>query len=296
MAIRFDKESYVKIKKLAFVALLQTLGWILYYELDLLFIGKLLGPNEVAVYAISFTLLNFLRNLWNIIYSPFSQRFNHYVGLSFFSKLKNMTFKLMNYTFPICVLSVLILVVSAKYLIISWVGLNYIDSILIFQILLMGTLFNFVIQPASYYFISTTNYWFLNLNTFVLPIVFLFSLYFFIPIFGIIGFAIAKVLAIVTGAIISFWGVRKFVNLIRILKEWYLLLIVNSIILFVGLKYVYSTAFDTIEKGKADLLMLLGIITLAIVIVSITTLFFHKKLRNIILTQLRSVVSKKSIA
>jgi hypothetical protein len=71
---------------------------------------------------------------------------------------------------------------------------------------------------------------------------------------------------------------------------------VNSIILFVGLKYVYSTAFDTIEKGKADLLMLLGIITLAIVIVSITTLFFHKKLRNIILTQLRSVVSKKSIA
>lgn len=284
MAIRFDKESYVKIKKLAIVALLQTLGWILYYELDLLFIGKLFGPKEVAVYAISFTLLNFLRNLWNIIYSPFAQRFNHYVGLGSFSRLRFMTFKLMNLTFPICVLSVLILVISTKYLIISWVGLNYIDSIFIFQILLMGTLVNFIIQPASYYFLSTTNYRFLNLNTVVLPMVFLFSLYFLVPIFGINGFAIAKVLAIVLGAVISFWGVRKFVNLIRIIKEWYLSLFVNSIILFVGLKYVYSTAFDTIEKRKSDLLLLLGIITLAIVIVSITTLFFHKKLRNIILT------------
>ncbi len=296
MAIRFDKESYVKIKKLAFVALLQTLGWILYYELDLLFIGKLLGPNEVAVYAISFTLLNFLRNLWSIIYSPFAQRFNHYVGLSFFSKLKNMTFKLMNYTFPICVLSVLILVVSARYLIISWVGLNYIDSILIFQILLMGTLFNFVIQPAGYYFISTTNYWFLNLNAIVLPIVFLLSIYFFVPIFGINGFAIAKVLALGTGAIISFWGVRKFVNLIRILKEWYILLIVNSIILFVGLKYVYSTAFDTIEKGKSDLLMLLGLMLFAIIIVLIITLLFRKSLRGNIVIQLKSIVNKKVTA
>jgi O-antigen/teichoic acid export membrane protein len=134
MAIRFDKESFVKIKKLAIVALLQTLGWVLYYELDLLFIGKLFAPKEVAVYAISFTLLNFLRNIWNIIYSPFAQRFNHYVGLASYSRLRVMTFKLMNFTFPISVLSVLILVISTKYLIISWVGLNYIDSILIFQI------------------------------------------------------------------------------------------------------------------------------------------------------------------
>lgn len=296
MAIRFDNESYVKIKKLAFVSFLQTLGWILYYELDLLFIGKLLGPKEVAVYAISFTLLNFLRNLWNIIYSPFAQRFNHYVGLSFFSRLKDMTFNLMNYTFPICVLSVLILVISAKYLIISWVGLNYIDSILIFQILLMGTLFNFIIQPASYYFLSTTNYKFLNLSAIVLPMVFLFSLYFLIPINGIKGFAIAKVLALVVGAVISFWGVRKFVNLIRIIKEWYVSLIVNSIILFVGLNYVYSSAFDTIEKGKSDLLILFGIMVFTIVIIFITTLLFRKSLRGKILTQLKIVLSKKAIA
>ena len=295
-AIKFDRQCYSHIKKLAFATLLMTLSWLLYYELDLLFIGKLLGPKEVAVYAISFTVLNFLRNLWNIIYAPFAQRFNHYVGLSSFSRLRAMTFKLMNYTFPICVISVLILFISAKYLIISWVGHNYVDSILIFQILLMGTLFNFINQPASYYFISTTNYWFLNLNAIVLPIVFLLSLYFFVPIFGINGFAIAKVLALATGAIISFWGVRKLVNLIRIIKEWYLSLFVNSIILFFGLNYVYSSVFGNIEKGKSDLLMLFGIMVFTIIIVFITTLLFHKSLRGNMLTQLKSVLSKKAIA
>lgn len=295
-AIKFDKQCYSHMKKLAFATLLMTLSWLLYYELDLLFIGKLFGPKEVAVYAISFTVLNFLRNLWNIIYAPFAQRFNHYVGLSTFSRLRIMMFKLMNYTFPICVISVLILFISAKYLIISWVGLDYIESVFIFQILLVGTLFNFILQPASYYFISTTNYWYLNLNAVLLPIVFLLVVFFFVPIVGIKGFAIAKVLAITTSAIISFWGVRKITNLKRIVKEWYLSLIVNSIILSFGLHYINISLFDKIEKGKSDLLMLLALIFFSIIIVSITTLFFHKSLRDILVTQLNIIINKKATA
>jgi hypothetical protein len=160
----------------------------------------------------------------------------------------------------------------------------------------MGTLFNFILQPASYYFISTTNYWYLNLNAIVLPIVFLLVLFFLVPSIGIKGFAIAKVLATTTSAVISFWGVRKIVNLIRIIKEWYLSLIVNSIILAFGLNFIYTSVFDTIEKGKSDLLMLLGIILFAIFIVLITTLLFHKSLRGNFITQLRSVVNKKVTA
>ncbi len=295
-AIRFDMKCYSQVSKLAFSTLLLTLGWILYFELDLLFIGKLFGPQEVAVYAISFTLLNFIRNLWNIIYGPFSQRFNHYVGLSSFSNLRDLTFKLMNYTFPICVLSVLILFISAKYLIISWVGLNYNESILIFQILLIGTLFNFVLQPASYYFISTTNYRFINLNAIVLPVIFLLSLFILVPNFGIKGFAIAKVLAITTNAIISYWGIKKIVNLFMIAKEWYLSLFVNSIILIVGLNYVYSSVFGSIVKEKSYLLILLGIIFFAIVVVFLITLLLNKLLRINFLTQIKTILGKKGIS
>ena len=129
----------------------------------------------------------------------------------------------------------------------------------------------------------------------LVPIVFLLSLYFFVPTFGISGFAIAKVLAIVVGAVISFWGVRKFVNLIRIIKEWYLSLMINTIVLFVGLNYVYSSVFDTIEKVKSDLLMLLGIMVFTIFILFITTLLFHKSLRDNMLTQLKSVLNNESI-
>ena len=279
-AIKFNRQVYERIKKLAFASMFMTISWILYYEIDLLFIGKLFGPKEVAVYSISFSVLNFLRNLWNIIYAPFSQRFNHYVGQNSFYKLRVLTFKLINYTFPISLLSVVILLLSSKYLIISWVGINYTDSIIIFQILLLCTLFNFIVQPASYYFISITNYWYLNLNTILLPSVFLISLYFFVPIFGIKGFAIAKVLAITTSAIISFFGIRKVVNLYRILKEWILSIFLNSLFLIFWLNYIYNLTFSSIEKGKTYLLMLIGLLLITVIIVLFSSIFLNKSLRQ----------------
>ena len=51
------------------------------FEFDLIIIGNLFGADDVAIYAISFTILNFLRSMWGAVFSPFSQRFNHYVGL-----------------------------------------------------------------------------------------------------------------------------------------------------------------------------------------------------------------------
>lgn len=292
-AIKFDKSIYLKTKKLAFASFFMTLGWILYFESDLFFIGKLFGPKEVAIYSVSFTLFNFLRIIWSIIYGPFSQRFNHLVGSNSSSQLRRLMINLINFTFPICVLSVIILLISAKYIIISWVGTSYSDSIVIFQILLLTTLFNFVLQPVGYYFIAITNYRYLNLNAISLPVVFMFSLIILVPSMGILGFAIAKVLAIAAGAIISFWGVRKFVNLIRILKEWYLILILNSLILYVGLNYVYSLAFDVDYKWNSDILMLILILFFTILIVFIIALLFHKSLRNYISNRIRNIKKKQ---
>lgn len=79
-SIRLSKKYYYMTKKLALSSLLVTIGWLIYYELDLIAIGKLFGPHEVAIYAIGFTFLTFLRALWNIVFSPYAQRFNHFAG------------------------------------------------------------------------------------------------------------------------------------------------------------------------------------------------------------------------
>ena len=99
-----------------------TVGWLIYYELDLIFIGKLFGPDEVAIYAIGFTFLNFLRSLWNIVFSPYSQRYNHFVGNNSEDEMKKMTYNIIDYTLPLCIVTTTILVLSTKFIVLFLVG------------------------------------------------------------------------------------------------------------------------------------------------------------------------------
>ena len=78
--VKFSLDTYNKVSKLAYSSLLVTLSWILYYELDLVFIGRWLGARQVAIYAVAFSFLNFTRTFWNALYSPFAHRFNHLTG------------------------------------------------------------------------------------------------------------------------------------------------------------------------------------------------------------------------
>ena len=53
--IKFDNLVYKKSCNLAFSGLFIMLAWVLFYELDQIFIGKYLGAQKVAIYAIAFS-------------------------------------------------------------------------------------------------------------------------------------------------------------------------------------------------------------------------------------------------
>ena len=65
-------------KKLAFSSLFATIAWVIYYELDLIIIGSFFDSYSIGIYAVGFSFLGFLKNLWSIVFSPYSQRFNHF--------------------------------------------------------------------------------------------------------------------------------------------------------------------------------------------------------------------------
>ena len=96
-SLRFTKKYYIKTKKLAYSSLFLTIGWFLYYEMDLIIIGKLFSPSKVAIYAVAFTFLNFLRSLWNTVFSPYAQRFNHYEGNESLNEMRNLINKIVYY-------------------------------------------------------------------------------------------------------------------------------------------------------------------------------------------------------
>ena len=255
-AVKFTHEYFQLTKKLAFSSLFLTIGWLIYYELDLIFIGKLFGPHEVAIYSIGFTFLGFLRTLWNVIFSPFSQRFNHFAGTNSIDEMKKMASRIMDYTFPICIVVTIILLLFSKQFVLFWVGPLYIDSVVILQILVIGTAFGFVTQPAGYYFTAKTKYSYIYLMATILPLIFLIALALTVPVFGIKAFAVSKTIAMVIASIISLIGISELVNPFQILRKWAMAISLFILFSFIIIPKISLFFFPSTEKNTFQLILM----------------------------------------
>ena len=65
--INFNSSVYKHSYKLAYSGLFTMLAWIVFYELDQLFIGKFIGPEKVAIYAIAFSFSIIFRQIFGIL-------------------------------------------------------------------------------------------------------------------------------------------------------------------------------------------------------------------------------------
>lgn len=255
-SIRLSKKYYQITKKLAFSSLFLTIGWLIYYELDLIVIGKWFGPHEVGIYAIGFTFLNFLRTLWNTVFSPFAQRFNHFAGNDTMLEMKTLITKIIDYTFPLCILTTLVLLLGAKYIVLFWVGQEYTNSIIILQLLIIGTGFGFITQPASYYFIAKTKYRFIYLMATMLPVLFFIGLAFLTPKMGIQAFALSKSFAMLAGFILSLIGLFAIINPMKLMSKWVLNLLGTSSFIIFLLPNLLATIFTVQNKSSIKLFLL----------------------------------------
>ena len=280
-SIRLSKKYYHILKKLAFSSLFLTLGWLIYYELDLIIVGKWFGPKDVAIYAIGLTFLNFLRTLWNTVFSPYAQRFNHFVGLNSVNEMKNLTKKIIDYTLPLCLLTTLVLILGAKYLVVFWVGNQYVHSIIILQLLVAGTAFGFVTQPASYYFMAKTKYHFINLMAVIVPSVFILGVVIFIPVMGIEAIALSKSLALLAGFLVSMIGISSLINPVKLMKAWLIRILIFSGLLILTLPRFLNTVFGTYQsKSTLQLILLVSVLGGVIMVSYLVILLTRKKQRN----------------
>ena len=293
-SIRLSKKYYQITKKLAFSSMFLTIGWLIYYELDLIVIGKWFGPHEVAIYAIGFTFLNFFRTLWNTVFSPYAQRFNHFAGNESVIEMKILITKIIDYTFPLCILTTLILLLGAKYLVLFWVGQEYINSIIILQLLIMGTGFGFITQPANYYFIAKTKYRFIYLLAIILPVLFFFGVVVLKPALGIQAFALSKSMAMLAGFILSIIGLSSIINPMKIMSKWVLNLFLASGFLVFLLPNLLATIFKVQYKNSIQLALLVSLLGAVIGLFYFLILLTKKQQRSdlkIILIKLKKFIN-----
>lgn len=142
--IRFSAQIFRKTGALASSSLVATIAWILYYEMDSLFISKHLGSAAVATFAVALSTTSFLRSILGSIYAPIAARMNQLIGVNDRVGLKSMIRKVCALFTPPTVIGVTVALLLYKDLVFYWVGTRYADSVSVgivyFAIYLFSTL------------------------------------------------------------------------------------------------------------------------------------------------------------
>lgn len=219
--IKFNKILFEQTKSIALSSLLLTISWILYYELDLLVITKLLGPSYAATYNIGLVILSLFRSLYAIIFNPFNARFNHLKGLSNIEGLKSMVFTVVRLSLPIFVLPIFIVSIWAKQLIFVWLGALYSPSVVIVQILVFCNILGFISNPVGILLIALEKNKVIYRLSLFIPILYWTIIWLFYRFEGLIIFPVAKISVFLLmglfygNQLLSFIGKQEFYKIIK---------------------------------------------------------------------------------
>jgi O-antigen/teichoic acid export membrane protein len=257
-AFKFDKAIFFKTKGLAFSSIFVTFMWILYYELDIIVIGKLLGASAVAIFALAFTFMKFLRSLSSFIFSPFQNRYNHFIGLDDFIKLKALLNKVIILSMPIFVFSILSIIILSNKIVLSWAGIEYVQSGIILGILATNFIYSFIVIPGTNMLVSLVRLKDMySINT-IMVVVFWSGVLLTMNHWGVLSFAIFK---LVSGTLAMLFYLRfllRYLNktLLEFLKQTVFRLFIPIIIQISFLQLVIGYLPEI--KGDINLIIVLG--------------------------------------
>lgn len=274
-SFRFNRNIFQLTKKMALTSIVLTVTWIIYYELDSVYVSKLYNPQTVALFAIGITMLTFSRSLMNTFFSPFQTKFNHLRGLNDETQLSNYFLKLIEWAFPISILPTICIIVLMRPLIISWIGFNYVNSILISRILITSLFFSFLSSPISYLAMAREKFKFLLISSITLPL--FYALFYFIlrNHYGMYSLPIAKVATIFINLLINLYLIKDVISesftrvLFNISKQIIIPLILMGTLLFI------MQSFWNLEKGKNVVLFLKIVATGGVCVILPMALYYY---------------------
>ena len=209
----FDKNWFKEVLNFSLWQLFGFSGLYLINFGDIAVIKHFMTTEDVAIYNAAYKLFNAIANFAYVISSFYAGSISQYFAKNESGKIKQFFYKERFFIFGLSTIAHLVVMVFSRYIIITLYGDRYADSVVIFNILMVGSIFRYLTVFYMLYY-NTNNKHKLQqtINIFVailnvgLDIV-------FIQLFGLIGPAIATTIAIVSGFIFSFLYCEK-----RILK------------------------------------------------------------------------------
>ena len=263
---RFNKSVFDKTKALALTSLFITISWILYYELDSVAIGKLLGANQVAIYAVGLSILSFFRSILGILFSPFNIRFNHFVGIGDEKALKSFYLQIVTIFAPIIVFPIIVIALLSKSIVLTWVGNDYGASVEVVQLLIFCNIFAFVTYPTNAMLIAKERQNVLYLINSLLPIIFWVGIILTINNFGVKSFAIFKLVAFVISAFVMYRLMIAYLELkiFESIKKIFFSMLIPVITLVGSCLFIRN--YLPQEKSKMNLLIVAFVMGIVIIL------------------------------
>jgi O-antigen/teichoic acid export membrane protein len=212
-SFKLSSRLFKKTKKLAFTSIFLTLSWILYYELDPFVIGKFLGVNQVAIYAIGLTIITYFRSMFGIFFTPFIAKFNHFIGLNDKEGLQKFLFKVIVIFLPLTVFPVVAVFLTTQNFIYNWVGSSYSNSVVIAQILVSVYVFSFISYPAGILIMANERVKFLYITAIIQPFVYWMGIWITFKYLGLESFAFFKVIAFFINIVVYTIVILKFLEI-----------------------------------------------------------------------------------
>lgn len=255
LSFRFSQEIYRKTKAFAYSNLFIVVCWILYYELDLLVIGRVMGASYVATFAIALTLLTYFRTIFGIFYGPFIARFNYFIGLKDHEGLKTFFIRIVKIGIPFTVFPVLFVSITARTFILDWVGKGYLETIPIAHILVLSFIFSFISHPAGIIIVAYEKLKMLNITSAIQPLIYWVGIILTYKYWGLQSFANFKFFAFFIDAILYYTLIARLfkVNVFGLtFKTIYPA--IPAIIFLLATSYLLAIYLPA-EKSKLNLLM-----------------------------------------
>ena len=281
---KFSKGIFNKTKGLAFSSLFCSIMWILYYEMDSIAIGKIIGIEAVAIYAIGLTLLSFFRSILGVFFTPFSARFNHFIGLGKENEFRSFYNHVVTIMLPLVVFPIVAVVIMAKGLTISWVGIDYTESVVIVQFLIFCNILGFISYPAGMMLMAREKIKHIYFINALIPVIFWAGIILSIKYWGVETFAIFKIIAFVISGFVYLWLSLKFmcISVWKFLKNTIIPYLPGLIVMSVLLYLMRDYCVD--DKNRLNLLYNLVFIAGGCVMAFAISMLTAKQFRQYILS------------
>ena len=284
LLLYFDKSRFNSMKGLASGGFVSCISWLLCFEMDMLWISTLLGAQMVALYAIGRSLNNMIRSILNIIYSPYSVRFNYFVGEKDYEGMKAFYYTLVRLFGYFVVIPIVVFSLFAEPFVISWVGNDYIGAVLSVQFLIICFLPNFFSSPALSVVIALNNFKGILVVSIIQPIVFYLCVFTTIWYYDINSVAFAKWLITIVAAVYyvllasNIFGesILSFIRKIRIFN------MIIPCMIAIGISYLTLPFFFDVEKSPWDMIKVISGMVFVIILSLLSAFCIDNKFRKVL--------------